>query len=125
MKTAIVCVAGGFIGSHLVKRLKSEGYWVRGVDIKKPEFSQSAADEFLVLDLREEVNCRAAGALGCRVADEGYKLATDGGSSAGVTRVFCSSLVWVSRDMKPAEPEMREVQAVPAKPDNECGWEKL
>jgi Uma2 family endonuclease len=64
MKTAVVCGAGGFIGSHLVKRLKTEGYWVRGVDIKKPEFSPSAADEFLVQDLREEANCRAAVALG-------------------------------------------------------------
>ena len=152
MKTAIVCGAGGFIGSHLVKRLKSEGYWVRGVDIKKPEFSQSAADEFLVLDLREEVNCRAAVALGSRVADEVYQLAADMGgmgfihsaeceimhnsvlinvhmthaaATSGVKRYFYSSSVCVYRDMKPGEPEMREEQAVPAKPDNEYGWEKL
>ena len=46
MKTAVVCGAGGFIGSHLVKRLKREGYWVRGVDSKRPEFSATAADEF-------------------------------------------------------------------------------
>ena len=52
MKRAIVCGAGGFIGSHMVKRLKSEGYWVRGVDLKKPEFSDTFADEFVVGDLR-------------------------------------------------------------------------
>ena len=60
MKTAVVCGAGGFIASHLVKRLKREGYWVRGVDIKKPEFSATAADEFRVLDLREPENCHEA-----------------------------------------------------------------
>jgi GDP-D-mannose 3', 5'-epimerase len=52
MKKALVLGAGGFIGSHLVKRLKSEGYWVRGVDLKLPEFSSSEADEFVVGDLR-------------------------------------------------------------------------
>lgn len=56
MKTAVVCGAGGFIGHHLVRRLKTEGYWVRGVDIKKPEFSKSDADEFRILDLREPAN---------------------------------------------------------------------
>ena len=53
MKTALVLGAGGFIGSHMVKRLKSEGYWVRGVDLKYPEFSPSAADEFIAGDLRD------------------------------------------------------------------------
>ena len=52
-KTALVLGAGGFIGSHMVKRLKSEGYWVRGVDLKKPEFSETKADEFIQGDLRE------------------------------------------------------------------------
>lgn len=52
MKTALVCGAGGFIGSHMVKRLKKEGYWVRGVDLKRPEYSQSEADHFVVGDLR-------------------------------------------------------------------------
>ena len=52
-KKALVCGAGGFIGSHLVKRLKKEGYWVRGVDIKNPEFSPTAANEFILLDLRK------------------------------------------------------------------------
>ena len=51
MKTALVLGAGGFIGSHLVKRLKYEGYWVRGVDLKLPEFSSSEADEFIVATL--------------------------------------------------------------------------
>ena len=60
MKRALVCGAGGFIGGHLVKRLKKEGYWVRGVDIKEHEFAPTAADEFLLLDLREPENCKAA-----------------------------------------------------------------
>ncbi len=59
MKTALVLGAGGFIGSHLVKRLKSEGYWVRGVDLKYPEFSKSEADEFLIYDLRDPRNIEA------------------------------------------------------------------
>jgi GDP-D-mannose 3', 5'-epimerase len=52
-KTALVCGAGGFIGSHLVKKLKSQGTWVRGVDLKYPEFSKTWADEFVIGDLRE------------------------------------------------------------------------
>ena len=59
-KRAVVCGAGGFIASHLVKRLKREGYWVRGVDVKRPEFADTAADEFLLLDLRDEEACRRA-----------------------------------------------------------------
>ena len=60
MKRALVCGAGGFIGGHLVKKLKREGYWVRGVDIKEHESAPTAADEFLLLDLREPENCKAA-----------------------------------------------------------------
>jgi nucleoside-diphosphate-sugar epimerase len=56
MKTALVLGAGGFIGSHMVKRLKSEGYWVRGVDLKYPEFSETQADEFIVRDLSKQDN---------------------------------------------------------------------
>ncbi|MGD8807787.1 MAG: NAD-dependent epimerase/dehydratase family protein, partial [Chloroflexota bacterium] len=56
MKTALVCGAGGFVAGHLVKKLKREGYWVRGVDIKEHEFAPTAADEFLLLDLRYEEN---------------------------------------------------------------------
>lgn len=59
MKTALVLGAGGFIGSHMVKRLKSEGYWVRGVDLKFPDFSKSEADEFLIYDLRDSRNVEA------------------------------------------------------------------
>jgi GDP-D-mannose 3', 5'-epimerase len=59
MKTALVCGAGGFVGSHMVKRLKLEGYWVRGVDLKYPEFSKSEADEFLIYDLRDPRNVEA------------------------------------------------------------------
>ena len=53
MKTALVLGAGGFIGSHLVKRLKSEGFWVRGVDLKRPEYDETAADDFVICDLRD------------------------------------------------------------------------
>ena len=57
MKKVLVLGAGGFIGSHLVKRLKSEGYWVRGVDVKYPEFSKSQADDFILGDLRNPIIC--------------------------------------------------------------------
>ena len=56
MKKALVCGAGGFIAGHLIKKLKREGYFVRGVDIKEHEFAPTQADEFLLLDLREEIN---------------------------------------------------------------------
>ncbi|MEJ2746811.1 MAG: NAD-dependent epimerase/dehydratase family protein, partial [Anaerolineae bacterium] len=79
MKTALVCGAGGFIGGHLVQKLKDEGYWVRGVDIKKHEFRETAADEFLQLDLREEANCIQALTLGDGTFDEVYQLAADMG----------------------------------------------
>ncbi len=152
MKTALVCGAGGFIGGHLVKRLKAEGHWVRAVDIKEHEFAPTAADEFLLLDLRERENCVAALALGARPFDEVYQLAADMGgmgfihsaeceimhnsaliniymthaaAAARVPRYFFSSSVCVYRDMQPGEPEMTEAEAIPAHPDNEYGWEKL
>ena len=152
MKRALVCGAGGFICGHLVKRLKNEGYWVRGVDIKKHEFCESAADEFLLLDLRNEENCKKALSLESGTLDEVYQLAADMGgmgfihsaeceimhnsalvninmiyasATMGIKRYFFSSSVCVYRDMKPGEPEMKESQAVPANPDNEYGWEKL
>jgi GDP-D-mannose 3',5'-epimerase len=86
MKTALVCGAGGFIGGHLVKKLKREGYWVRGVDIKEHEFAPTAADEFLLLDSREPQNYQAAISLGEGTCpepvegfDEVYQLAADMG----------------------------------------------
>ena len=154
MNRALVCGAGGFIASHLVRRLKSEGHWVRGVDIKLPEFSASAADEFLLLDLRDTKNCQRALELSESGADfdEVYQLAADMGgmgfihsaeceimrnnalinsnmidasATAGVKQYFFSSSVCVYRDMTPGEPELTEEQAYPAEPDNEYGWEKL
>jgi GDP-D-mannose 3',5'-epimerase len=152
MKKALVCGAGGFIGGHLVKKLKRDGFWVRGVDIKEHEFSPSAADDFLVLDLREEQNCRAALTLDGGGFDEVYQLAADMGgmgfihsaeceimhnsalinihmthmaSTMGIPRYFFSSSACVYRDMQPGEPEMTEAEAIPANPDNEYGWEKL
>jgi len=153
LKKAVVCGAGGFIGGHLVKKLKREGYWVRGVDIKDHEFAPTAADEFLVLDLRHERNCDAALALaaGDRF-DEVYQLAADMGgmgfihsaeceilhnntlinihmtqaaAAHAIPRYFYSSSVCVYPDMEPGAPEMFEEEAIPAHPDNEYGWEKL
>jgi len=152
MRTALVCGAGGFIGGHLVKRLKREGFWVRGVDIKEHEFAKSAADEFRLLDLRKPASCQEALRFPTGKPDEIYQLAADMGgmgfihsaeceimhnsvlinvhmthaaAAAGVKRYFYSSSVCVYRDMKPGEPEMREDEAVPAHPDNEYGWEKI
>ncbi len=152
-KTAVVCGAGGFIGSHLVKRLKKDGYWVRGVDLKYPEFSPTEADEFLILDLREQPNCeRIVRIPEARPFDEVYQLAADMGgmgfiqtaeceimrnsalinihmtnaaAPAGVKRYLFSSSACVYRNMKPDEPELSEAEAYPALPDNEYGWEKL
>ena len=78
MKKALVCGAGGFIGSHLVKYLKNKNYFVRGVDIKYPEFSKSQADDFKILDLRKKENCLKALAEGSEF-DEVYQLAADMG----------------------------------------------
>jgi GDP-D-mannose 3',5'-epimerase len=152
MKKALVCGAGGFIGSHLVKRLKKDGYWVRGVDLKHPEFSPSAADNFNVLDLRDEKNCQAAVKAPEGAFDEVFQLAADMGgmgfihsaeceimrnsalininmvhssANAGVKRYFFSSSACVYRDMEAGEPELGEEDAYPAMPDNEYGWEKL
>ncbi|MBF8263341.1 MAG: NAD-dependent epimerase/dehydratase [Parachlamydiales bacterium] len=78
-KTALVCGAGGFIGYHLVERYKKEGYWVRGVDIKKPEFSPSTADEFILADLRYPDQAKKALSLNGMVFDEVAQLAANMG----------------------------------------------
>lgn len=153
MKRALVCGAGGFIGSHLVKRLKREGFWVRGVDLKRPEFCRIVADEFLILDLRESNNCDKAvvNAEG-NAFEEVYQLAADMGGMGfiesaeceimrnsalinihmthasaknGVGRYFFSSSACIYRDMEKDEPELSEEEAYPALPHNEYGWEKL
>ena len=152
MKKALVCGAGGFIASHLVTRLKREGYWVRGVDIKRPEFSPTAADDFQLLDLRDPGACEAALSPAPGGFDEVYQLAADMGgmgfihsaeceilrnnalinvnmihaaADAGIARYFFSSSVCIYRDMRPGEPELTEDDAYPARPDNEYGREKL
>ena len=152
MKKALVCGAGGFIGSHLVKRLKKEGYWVRAADQKRPEYSDTAADDFVQVDLREQDGARAALTLPTGTFDEVYQLAADMGgmgfihsaeceimrnsalvninmideaARAGVGRYFFSSSVCIYPDMEPGAPEVTEEQALPAMPDNEYGWEKL
>ena len=81
-KRILVTGAGGFIGHHLVKRLKADGYWVRGVDIKRPEYEASAADEFEVLDLRKIESCLLATRGGI---DEVYNLAADMGGIGYIT----------------------------------------
>src|SRR6476646_6788498 len=77
MRSALVCGAGGFIGGHLVKRLKAEGLWVRGVDIKPHEFSPSVADAFLIGDLREPAVAREV----VSGIDEVYQRAADMGGA--------------------------------------------
>ena len=154
MAKALVCGAGGFIASHLVRRLKQEGHWVRGADLKVPEFGPTAADEFRLLDLRDSDACEAAVSLesGGGGFDVVYQLAADMGGMGfihsaeceimrnnalinlnmihaaarkGIKRYFFSSSVCIYRDMRPGEPELKEEQAYPALPDNEYGWEKL
>lgn len=151
MRRALVTGAGGFIGGHLVSRLRTDGYWVRGVDIKQPEFGTTTANDFLVLDLRDRAACEAALAVDGGF-DEVYQLAADMGgmgfihsaeceimrnnalinlnmvdaaAAAGAPRYFYSSSVCIYRDMQPGEPELTEAGAYPAMPDNEYGWEKL
>jgi nucleoside-diphosphate-sugar epimerase len=153
-RRALVCGAGGFIGGHLVKRLKAEGYWVRGVDLKEHEFSPTQADEFVVGDLRDPVLVRDVinGKL-----DEVYQLAADMGGAGfvfvgdndaaimhnsaminlnvaeecrlkGVGKVFYSSSACIypeRNQMDPENPNCAEDSAYPADPDSEYGWEKL
>ena len=96
-KTALVLGAGGFIGSHMVKRLKSEGYWVRGADIKNPEFSDTEADEFLVGDLTDQSFCTTVlnsyPMHGIINFDEIYQFAADMG---GAGYIFTGCLLYTS-----------------------------
>jgi GDP-D-mannose 3',5'-epimerase len=152
-KRVLVCGAGGFIGGHLVRRLKQEGYWVRGVDIKRPEFSQSLADEFIVGDLRvQEVACAALDGmnevyqLAAEMGGAGYLFTgendatvlhnsasinlnvLDCGRRAGVRKFFYSSSACVYpayNQEDPENPKCSEDSAYPAAPDSEYGWEKL
>jgi len=152
-KKALVCGAGGFIGSHLVKRLKRDGYWVRGADLKYPDFSETHADDFKIGDLRDLHNCEKALTMGPgEPFDEVFQLAADMGGMGfihsaeceimrnsalvninmthasvrnSVGRYFFSSSACVYRDMEPHESELTEEDAYPAQPDNEYGWEKL
>ena len=77
-KTALVCGAGGFIGGHLVKKLKNEGFWVRGVDLKNTEFTPTAADDFIIGDLRDQ---NVVQDILDRPFDEVYQLAADMGGA--------------------------------------------
>ncbi len=154
MKSALVCGAGGFIGSHLVKRLKREGFWVRGVDLKFPRFSETEADDFIVGDLRDLATCREAVDRGF---DEVYQLAADMGGAGYIftgendadvmynsaqinlnmleacrrrnsKRIFYSSsaCIYPEHIQRDANnPGLAESDAYPATPDSEYGWEKL
>jgi GDP-D-mannose 3',5'-epimerase len=153
MRRVLVGGAGGFIGSHLVRRLKTEGFWVRGVDLKYPEFAATAADDFVLGDLREQTVVRSvvagideiyqlaadmggAGYLftGEHDADVLHNSATinlnvlDAGRKAGVKKFFYSSsaCIYPAYNQKdPNNPKCSEDSAYPAEPDSEYGWEKL
>lgn len=154
MKKALVCGAGGFIGSHLVKALKQEGWWVRGVDLKQPEYSSTHADDFVIGDLRNQDLCKA---IVDTTFDEVYQLAADMGgagfiftgendadilhNSASINlnmldvcrekklkRIFYSSSACMYPEynqLDPNNPKCSEGSAYPAAPDSEYGWEKL
>jgi nucleoside-diphosphate-sugar epimerase len=153
MKRILVNGAGGFIGGHLVKRLKQEGFWVRAVDIKRHEFTEPPADEFILGDLRDQAFA-AETVVGI---DEVYQLAADMGGAgyiftgehdanvmhnsatinlntleyglrAGVKRFFYSSSACIYPEYNqrdPDNPKCFEESAYPAAPDSEYGWEKL
>lgn len=151
MRRAVVTGAGGFIGHHLVTYLVQRGYWVRGVDLKLPEFEPSRAHEFLLLDLRDPANCHRA----VEGVDEVYHLAADMGGigyisrnhagiarnnllinigmldaarDAGVQRFFFASSACVYPLYRQQDAEvtpLREEDAYPAQPEEGYGWEKL
>jgi nucleoside-diphosphate-sugar epimerase len=154
MRHALVLGAGGFIGSHLVRRLKLEGFTVRGVDLKDPEFSETEADDFVMGDLRDPDFCRS---VIDRRFDEVYQLAADMGGAGyiftglhdadvmhnsasinlnvadacrrrNVRNVFYSSSACAYpayNQEDPDNPKCSEDSAYPAAPDSEYGWEKL
>jgi len=154
MKKALVCGAGGFIGSHMVKRLKKEGFWVRGVDLKYPQFSPTEADDFIIGDLRDPYICRQ---VVDQKFDEVYQFAADMGGAGyvftgendanimhnsalinlnmleacykrNVKRIFYSSSACIYpkyNQEDPDNPNCAEDSAYPALPDSEYGWEKL
>ncbi|MFQ5834314.1 MAG: NAD-dependent epimerase/dehydratase family protein [bacterium] len=153
-KTVLVCGAGGFIGNHLVKRLKKDGYWVRGVDLKYPEYSKTEADNFVVGDLTDITFCRG---IMDRQFDEVYNLAADMGGAEyvftgdndanimsnsvminlnilntcykrNIKRLFYSSSACCYAEhnqLDPHNPKCSEDSAYPANPDSAYGWEKL
>lgn len=153
MKRVLVNGAGGFIGGHLVRRLKAEGLWVRGVDLKRHEFRAPPADEFIVGDLRDQDFVRDV----MQGVDEVYQLAADMGGAgyifsgehdacvmhnsatinlnsleygyrAGVKKFFYSSSACIYPEYNqtdPDNPRCSEESAYPAAPDSEYGWEKL
>ncbi len=154
MPTALVCGAGGFIGSHMVERLKKEEFWVRGVDLKFPEFGETVADDFVIGDLREPNVCRQAVD---RRFNEVYQFAADMGGAGyvftgehdadimhnsalinlnmleaclkrNVKRIFYSSSACIYPEYNqrdPQNPNCAEDSALPANPDSEYGWEKF
>ena len=154
VKKALVCGAGGFIGSHLVKKLKEAGVWVRGVDLKYPEFSPTAADEFIIGDLRDQEVIKT---ILDQPFDEVYQLAADMGGAgyiftgehdadimhnsatinlnvtffshkAGIRKIFYSSSACIYPEYNQLDsdnPKCSEESAYPAAPDSEYGWEKL
>ena len=154
MPSALVFGAGGFVGGHLVRRLKSEGFWVRAVDLKLPEFSPTAADDYVIGDLRQPEFC---GRVVDRGYDEVYQLAADMGGAnfiftgehdaeimhnsaminlnvlevcrhRAIRRIFYSSsacIYPVYNQQDPDNPNCAEPSAYPAAPDSEYGWEKL
>jgi GDP-D-mannose 3',5'-epimerase len=153
MKKILVCGAGGFIGGHLVNRLKEEGFWVRGVDLKENEYGNNNADEFILGDLRDpEIAKKVVEGI-----EEVYQLAADMGGAGyiftgehdadvmnnsalcnlnvlgasqkeGVKKIFYSSSACMYPEynqMDPNNPKCSEDSAYPAAPDSEYGWEKL
>lgn len=151
MRKCVVTGAGGFIGGHLVERLKDEGYYVIGVDIKEPEFRKIRCNDFMLLDLRNLKDARKIFEKH-KMIDEVYQLAADMGgmgfihshpvdcltnnvlinlnmlrasTEAKVGRYFYSSSVCMYKAMNPGDPQLTEEDAYPALPDNEYGWEKL